>query len=154
MKPLEIHVRDKVLFVKIGAHKRFIGSNDYMLYGKNGSIFIFRYDMGIWNHVYGELPDDVREACIDALILRFQQPTEMLYHKGERKVIEVKFATGGAAWFVMVNKFFRGQFTFSENKMQFTYHEHNPDEVLTSDRIEKYKDWIRAGRIKWPEEWR
>ncbi len=136
-------------------HIRFIGSTDYTLFDKDGvSIFIFQNDMVGWSQVYCEWPDDVREACIDALILRFQKLTEMVYYKGDRKVVEFKFATGVAAWFVIVNKFFRGQITFSEHNMQFIRPRHNPDKVLTSERIEKYKDWIRDGQIKCPEEWR
>jgi hypothetical protein len=150
MKPLEIHIRDKVIFARVKVMHRSIGSSDYTLYDKNGvSIYIFRNTMGNWEHAYGKLADDVREACLDALILRFDRNcTEMFYYKGERQVVDISFAAGGSSWHVLVNRYHKGSIKLSDMTMELAYCEHNRCEALTCERIEKYFRWIREGKIK------
>ncbi|WP_343566551.1 hypothetical protein [Sphingobacterium sp.] len=64
---------------------------DYHLYSKNGlAFYIFRKSQGVWQLAFGVLADDIKEACIDALILRFDTDVpELFYHHGKRQVVEV-----------------------------------------------------------------
>ncbi|KGE14606.1 hypothetical protein [Sphingobacterium deserti] len=150
MKPLEIHVRNRVLFARVQEVNKSIGSSDYTLYDKNGvSIYIFRNSMSKWEHVYGNLADDVREACLDALILRFDKYcTDMFYYKGERQVVDVGFTQGADSWHVRVNRFHYGAIRMSSKTMDLEYLEHHKCEALTCERMEKYFRWIREGKIK------
>jgi len=138
------------MFAKIQAEQKFIGTCDYTLFDKNGmSIYIFRYDKGKWSHVYGTLAEDVREACIDALVIRFDTScTEMFYFKGERKIVDVSFAQGANHWDVLVNRFWMGSIILKDSTMELIYLKHNECEALPPERIEKYLQWIREGKIK------
>ena len=81
MKPLEVHVRGKVLYVKFTIKDKGMGHRGYTLKNKNGiSIYIFRQEMSKFMLAYGELADDERKDCIDALILGFDTScVEMFY---------------------------------------------------------------------------
>ncbi len=149
MEQLKIHVRNRVIFARMTEEKKH-QCTDYTLFDKNGvSIYIFRYERNTWNHVYGQLSDDVRDACIDALILRFDwQCTDLFYVDGERKIVDVSFAEGGDHWAVCVNRRWKGNIRLIESTMDLVYNEHNRCEALTTDRLEKYFRWIREGRIK------
>lgn len=69
-----------------------MGMKDYHLYNKNGlAFYVFRKSQGFWELAYGELANDIKEACIDALILRFDTDVpELFYHHGKRQVVEVR----------------------------------------------------------------
>lgn len=150
MKPLEVYVRNRMLYVKFSIKEKGIGHRDYTLEDKNGqSIYIFRQEMSNFRLAYGELADDVREACIDALILRFDTNcVEMFYYKNERKVVDVSFAQGADNWAVYVNRTWIGSIRAKSSSVDLKYHEHNPCEALTPERIAKYIQWIREGKIK------
>ncbi|TDQ79599.1 hypothetical protein [Sphingobacterium yanglingense] len=159
MKPLEIRCRNKVMFAKLEIKDKYRGCTDYTLTHKNGfTIYVFRDTMGTWEHVYGELAEDIREAIIDALILRFTKPTKMFYFKGERIVVDVSFANGSGQWFVNGNKFYLGNISFhvpyGANEGEFRYNIHNPAEWLTDSLMKEFISMIERGLIDWPLDYR
>jgi len=149
MKPLEVICRNRVLYVRISVEDKGIDIHDYYLYNKNGiSFYIFRKEEGVWKLVYGQLADDIREACIDALILRFDENIgELFYHQGVRQLVEVspkKFSL----WHVYLNNSYKGSIQFNPTTMEFTYHLED-DCILKDDNIQKYITKIQRGEIKW-----
>ncbi|WP_367331419.1 hypothetical protein [Sphingobacterium multivorum] len=64
---------------------------DYFLYNKNRlARYVFKKSQGVWKLSYGVLAEDIKEACIDALFMRFDNDMpEILYHQGKRQVVEV-----------------------------------------------------------------
>jgi len=60
------------MYAQITVHDKSMGMKDYHLYNKNGlAFYVFRKSQGEWELAFGLLADDIKEACIDALILRF-----------------------------------------------------------------------------------
>jgi len=92
MKPLEVFCRNRVLYVRMTIQDKSMGMKDYYLYNKNGHTFyIFRKLQGVWELVYGAMAEDLKQACIDALIIRFDTDVpELFYHHGVRQVVEVR----------------------------------------------------------------
>lgn len=151
MKPLEIHCRNRVMFAKIESKDKGLGVKEYTLTHKNGfTIYIFRKEMSKWRHVYGELDDDIKEAILDALILRFGKPTKMFYFRGERMVVEVSWVNGGGGWHIYGNNYFIGSITYNELTDTFRCHITNPVDWLTNTEMDEYISMIRRGEIEWP----
>lgn len=147
------------MFARLEVKDKHQGCSDYTLTHKNGyTIYIFRDTMGSWEHVYGELAEDIREAIIDALILRFTKPTKMFYYKGDRIVVDVSFAPGSGQFFVRGNKFYLGSISFhipyGAKEGEFRYHIHNPEEWLTDKEMQEYISMIERGLIEWPWDYR
>jgi len=92
MKPLEVFCRNRVMYVQMTVHDKSMGMKDYHLYNKNGlAFYVFRKSQGVWELVFGELAGDIKEACIDALIMRFDSDVpELFYHHGVRQVVDVR----------------------------------------------------------------
>ena len=92
MKPLEIFCRNRVMYDQITLHDKSMGMKDYHFYNKNGlAYYVFRKSQVVWQLAFGVLADDIKEACIDALILRFDTDVpELFYHHGKRQVVEVR----------------------------------------------------------------
>ncbi|MFC3355491.1 hypothetical protein [Sphingobacterium zeae] len=65
---------------------------DYHLYSKNGiAFYVFRKFQSVLELAHGQLGADIKEACIDALILRFNSDVqELFYHPGKRQIVEVR----------------------------------------------------------------
>ncbi|WP_312334672.1 hypothetical protein [Sphingobacterium sp.] len=54
---------------------------DYHLYNKNGlAFYVFRKSQGVWELAFGGLANDIKEACINALIIRFDSDVPELSH--------------------------------------------------------------------------
>jgi len=152
MKPLEVHCRNRVLFVKMSIEDKGMGMRDYYLYDKNGkSFYIFRRSQGIWELAYGNLADDVREACIDALILRYDHDSpELFYKDGKRNVVKISAKKGGL-WHVYVNNTYVASIQYDEFAKKFEYYL-EAETPLTVEHIEKYIGMIQRGEIKWVRE--
>ncbi|MFC3356130.1 hypothetical protein [Sphingobacterium zeae] len=80
------------MYAQITLNDKSMGMKDYRLYNKNGlAFYVFRKSYGVWQLAFGVLADDIKEACIDALILRFDTDVpELFYHHGKRQVVEVR----------------------------------------------------------------
>lgn len=148
MKPLEVHCRNRVMFVKMSIEDKGMGMRDYHLYGKNGkSFYVFRRSQGVWELAYGVMPDDVREACIDALILRYDHDSpELFYKDGKRNVVRLS-AMKGDLWNIYVNTCFVGRIQYFEVSDSFDYYL-EADSPLTHDHIKKYMAMIQRKEIR------
>ncbi len=149
MKPLEVHCRNRVLYARISIEDKGIGMRDYYLYHKNGvSFYIFRKEESIWKLVYGQLDEDIRESCIDALILRFDEDVpEIFYHKGERQIVRIS-SEKRLFWLVYLNEIYCGRIDFHPDSMGFKFKiEH--EGLLTEENFNKYIHMIRHSEIKW-----
>ncbi|WP_312333263.1 hypothetical protein [Sphingobacterium sp.] len=122
---------------------------DYYLYHKNGhSFFIFGKSQGVWELACGELAEDIKEACIDALIIRFDDDVpELFYHHGKRKVVEVR-AKKYSLSHIYLNNSYVGSIEHDKYSKQFEYHLEN-DSLLTDDNVQKYIGMIQRGELKW-----
>ncbi len=149
MKPLEVFCRNRVLYVQISVHDKSMGMKDYYLYNKNGHTFyIFRKSQGVWELAYGQLADDVKEACIDALIIRFDDDVpELLYHQGKRQVVEVR-AKKYSLWHIYLNNAYVGSIEHDKYSKTFDYHIED-DSLLTDDNVKKYIGMIQRGELRW-----
>jgi hypothetical protein len=129
-----------------------MGMRDYYLYDKNGkSFYIFRRSQGVWELAYGVMPDDVREACIDALILRYDHDSpELFYTNGKRNVVRISAKKGGI-WHVYVNTTYVASIQYDEFAKKFEYHL-DDNTPLTVEHIEKYIGMIQRNEIKWVRE--
>ncbi|WP_313418847.1 hypothetical protein [Sphingobacterium multivorum] len=149
MKPLEIICRNRVLYARISVEEKGLNMHDYYLYHKNGiSFYIFRKEEGIWKLVYGELDDDIREACIDALIIRFDDDVpEIFYHQGQRQIVRIS-SEKKLIWLVYLNERYCGRIDFNAPSMGFNYRiEH--ETLLTEENFKRYIHKIRHAEIKW-----
>jgi hypothetical protein len=126
-----------------------MGMKDYYLYNKNGHTFyVFRKSQGVWELAYGALADDLKEACIDALIIRFDDDVpELFYHQGKRQVVEVR-AKKYSLWHIYLNNAFVGSITCDKTTGMFQYHI-DDNCLLTDDHIQKYIGIIQHGKLKW-----
>ncbi|MDR2274338.1 MAG: hypothetical protein LBF27_25750 [Sphingobacterium sp.] len=152
MKPLEVHCRNRVMYVRMSIEDKGMGMRDYYLYDKNGkSFYIFRRSQGVWELAYGVMPDDVREACIDALILRYDHDSpELFYTNGKRNVVRISAKKGGI-WHVYVNTTYVASIQYDEFAKKFEYHL-DDNTPLTVEHIEKYIGMIQRNEIKWVRE--
>lgn len=74
MATLTFTYKDRMITCPLTVKAKHMASPDYILTGKNGySIFYFRKVDNVWKHVYGTLPDDMRDAIIQALSARFDK---------------------------------------------------------------------------------
>ncbi|MNK26440.1 hypothetical protein D3C87_447760 [compost metagenome] len=149
MKPLEVYCRNRVLYVQISVHDKSMGMKDYYLYNKNGHTFyIFRKSQGVWELAYGELSEDIKEACIDALIIRFDDDVpELFYHHGKRQVVEVR-AKKYSLWHIYLNNGYVGSIEHDKYTKKFDYHLED-EGLLTDDHVQKYIGMIQRGELKW-----
>lgn len=149
MNLLEIHCRGRVMFAQIVVHGRGPGMRDFYLYHKNSIVYyIFRKDRGSWLLAYGELADDIKEACIDALILRYDHDVpQMFYHQGKRYVVRVRPKKYNI-WHFFVNDVYAASVQYDRFSKRFEYH-YDEQTVLTEEHIQKYIDMIQQGKIRW-----
>lgn len=149
MKPLEIFCRNRVLYVRISVQYKGTGMKDYYLYHKDGTnYFIFRKSQGIWKLTYGQLPSDVCNACIDALILRFDQDVpDLFYHKGVRQVVHIS-AKKYSVWHIYLNNGYVGSIQYDPFTKKFHYYL-DEKTLLTEEHIQKYITMIQHGEISW-----
>ncbi|MDR2275343.1 MAG: hypothetical protein LBF27_30830 [Sphingobacterium sp.] len=108
--------------------------------------------MNKWEHVYGDLVDGLREAIIDALILRFTKPTKMFYFKGKRMVIDIGWTNGGGSWHIYANRFFIGTIAYPRTGTDFRFLIHNEAEWLTDEMKEEFISMLKRKEIKWPDD--
>jgi len=72
------------MYVQMTVHDKSMGMKDYHLYNKNGlAFYVFRKSQGVLELAFGELADDIKEACIDALIMRFDSDVQELLKKNK-----------------------------------------------------------------------
>lgn len=152
MKPLEVHCRNRVMYVRMNIEDKGMGMRDYHLYGKDGlSFYVFRRSQGEWELAYGVMPDDLKDACIDALILRFDHDSpQLFYTNGKRNIVRVSAKKGGV-WHVYVNNFYVVSIQYDQFSKKFEYHL-EAETPLTDDHIQKYIAMIQRGEIKWVKE--
>lgn len=149
MKPLEIFCRNRVMYVQITVQDKSMGMKDYYLYHKNKqSFFIFRKSQGVWELAYGTLAEDIKEACIDALILRYDDAVpELFYHHGKRQVVEVR-AKKYSLWHIYLNNSYVGSIDYDKYSKAFDYHLED-NGLLSDDHVQKYIGMIQRGELKW-----
>lgn len=149
MKPLEVFCRNRVLYVQISIQDKSMGMKDYYLYHKNGhSFFIFRKSQGVWELAYGMMAEDLKQACIDALIIRFDDDVpELFYHQGVRQVVEVR-AKKYSLWHIYLNNAYVGSIEHDKYSKAFDYHIED-DSLLTDDNIQKYIGMIQRRELRW-----
>ncbi|WP_313157814.1 hypothetical protein [Sphingobacterium multivorum] len=100
------------------------------------------------NLAFGVLADDIKEACIDALILRFDTDVaELFYHHGKRQVVEVR-AKKYSLWHIYLNNAYVGSIKYDTFTKQFNYHLED-NGLLTGDHVQKYIAMIQRGELKW-----
>jgi len=148
MKPLEVYCRNRVMYVQMTVHDKSMGMKDYHLYSKNGlDFYVFRKSQGIWELAYGELADDIKEACIDALILRFDSDVpELFYHQGKRQIVKVR-AKEYSLWHIYLNNAYVGSIQYFTFTKQFNYHIED-NSLLTDDHAQNYIAMIQPGKLK------
>lgn len=149
MKPLEVFCRNRVMYVQMTVHDKSMGMKDYHLYNKNGlAFYVFRKSQGVWELELGELADDIKEACIDALIMRFDSDVpELFYHHGVRQVVEVR-AKKYSLWHIYLNNVYVGSIQHDKYSKSFDYHiEENS--LLNDNHVQKYIGMIQHGELKW-----
>ncbi|MFD1770804.1 hypothetical protein [Sphingobacterium suaedae] len=153
MKPLEIYCRGRVMHVTFSIEEKGFGMRDFVLIGKNKtSVYVFRKSQMEWGCAYGELDRDIKEAIIDALLLRFDPiATDVFYHKGVRQVVEVRAKKGGI-WHFFINNAYRGSMQYDKFLHTFDYHFDGEDGVLTELHMQKYIGMIQRGEIRWRKE--
>jgi len=89
----------------------------------------------VWQLAFGVLADDIKEACIDALILRFDTDVpELFYLHGKRQVVEVR-AKKYSLWHIYLNNAYVGSIQYDSK--QFNYHLVD-NCLLTDDHVQKY----------------
>ncbi len=149
MKPLEVFCRNRVMYVQMSIHDKTMGMKDYHLYNKNGiAFYVFRKSQGVWELAYGQLADDVKEACIDALIIRFDNDVpEIFYHQGKRQVVEVR-AKKYSLWHIYLNNAYVGSIEHDKYTKKFDYHIED-DSLLNDDNVQKYIGMIQRGELRW-----
>lgn len=77
--------------VKIAVHDKNMRLKDYRLYNKNGVTLYFQEFTRVWELAYGSLADNIKEAFIEALILRYDSDVPALfYHQGKSQIVEVR----------------------------------------------------------------
>ncbi|TDS11757.1 hypothetical protein [Sphingobacterium paludis] len=147
MIPLEVHLKEKVLHIAYTTKDKPFGGKEITLLGKNGvSIYIFRKEMGFWKLTYGELSEDLREACIDAIILRFDQAVaEICYHEGMRLVVEIR-PKPKRLWHVFINDAYAASIRHDGRNWEFHFDEQS---FLDNNRMTKYVGMIAMGKIRW-----
>lgn len=152
MKPLEVYRRNQVMFVRMRIHDKSMGMKDYLHYNENGfTYFVFRKSHGVYELAYVELADDIKEAFIDALIIRFDNDVpEIFYHQGKRQVIEVRVKKF-SLWHIYLNEAIVGSITCDKTTGIFQYHI-DDQSLLTDDHAQKYIAMIQRGEIKWRKE--
>ena len=152
MKPLEIHYKGKVLHAKMEILDKGFGFTDIRLSSKNGmSIYIFRKERNEWKRAYGTLADDLEEAVIDALILRFDPNVIWVFWwRGKRQVVEVSFPAGGGSFHININRFFKAIIIYDKITKEFQYHYHNPS-WLKDRHMDMIVEHIKAGKVRIPE---
>ena len=149
MKPLEAFCRNRVMYVQMTVHDKSMGMKDYHLYNKNGlAFYVFRKSQGVWELAFGELADDIKEACIDALIMRFDSDVpELFYHHGVCQVVEVR-AKKYSLWHIYLNNAYVGSIQHDKYAKNFDYHIED-NSLLTDDQVQKYIGMIQHGELKW-----
>ena len=149
MRPLEIHCRERILFAQLTIEDKGMGMRDFYLHHKNRlGFFIFRKNDGHWTLAYGNLPEDIKEACIDALIQRFDDDIpEMFYDKGIRQIVRVSQIKDGI-WYFYVSDSFTASIKYDKYSKKFEY-DFIQKSLLTEDHLNKYVGMILSGKIKW-----
>jgi len=135
------------MYVKYSTERKPFGSLEVTLLSKNGvSIYLFRKEQGTWRLAYGFLEEDIKEACIDAIILRFDTSVaEMFYHEGKRQVVEIRSKPKGL-WHIFVNDVYTGSITSDGKKWDYHFEE---DSCITDDHMKKYIGMISVGDVRW-----
>lgn len=156
MESLTFLYRGKEVTAKMEVIQKHLAGWEYHLQGKDGvRLFIFRKDGNEWSHVYGSLNKELREAILDALIMRFESDIiTTFFHKGERQIVTVGFALGSGQWFVMINHFFIGSIAYDTYGKKFIWHIHNGGTWLLPRHMEKFIEMIKQGKIESPPELR
>jgi len=155
MDPLIVHFKDKVLTIPIESLKQGFGLDEYKLTGKDGhSIYLFRKDGNEWSHTFGELPQPLIDAIIDALILRFNYGiVKVFWYKGERQIVEVYHPKGGGGWVVKINYIYKAGITYNPDDDRYAWYIHN--ECWLKERHMLYFiELIKKGEIESPEGYR
>ncbi|MFD2968543.1 hypothetical protein [Sphingobacterium bambusae] len=135
MKSLEVHARGRVMYVKYSTERKPFGSLEVTLLAKNGvSIYLFRKEQGTWRLAYGFLQENIKEACIDAIILRF-----------DTSVVEILPKPKGL-WHVFVNDIYTSSISSDGKKWDYHFEE---DSCITDDHMKKYIGIISLGQVKW-----
>ena len=150
MKPLEIHCRNRVMYAKISVRDRGSGRRDYVLTGKDGvSLYVFNKEKGHWKCTLGYLDEDIKEAIVNALIIRFDKTIcDIFYYKGERKLVEVREKQGNL-WHIYVNLSYVATISYDKFTRRFEYNLEDESGVVTDDHIRKYIGKIGTGEISW-----
>ncbi|MCT1524988.1 hypothetical protein [Sphingobacterium hotanense] len=153
MKPLEIHCRNRVMYAQLSVNDRGLGMRDYNLTGKDGlSLYIFCKEQGEWKCAYGYLDEDIKQAIIDALILRFDWTIkDLFYLDGERHVVEIRSKKGGL-WHIYDNNRYIASISYDRFTRQFEYHLDDPTRSVTEAHLRKYTEMIKRGEITWQKE--
>lgn len=155
METLTFTYRGKEVTAKMEVIQKHLSCHEYHLIGKNRvQLFIFRKNGNHWHHAYGHLRDDLREAILDALIMRFEPGivTTFMY-KGERQIVTVGYINGGGCWRVNINHYYIGNISHHGSK-GFRWHIHNEGTWLLPRHMEMFIDMIKMGKIKTPKEYR
>lgn len=74
MATLTFTYKDRTITCPLTIKEKHMASPDYILTGKNGySIYYFRKVDSVWMLAYGHMPDDMRDAIIQALSASFDK---------------------------------------------------------------------------------
>ncbi|GHE31222.1 hypothetical protein [Sphingobacterium griseoflavum] len=147
MKLLEVQARGQILQVHYATERKPFGRVEVTLSGKNRqSIYIFSKESSGWKLIYGFLQEDIREACIDAILQRLDSSVaEMFYHEGKRQVVEIRPKPHGV-WHVYVNDVYMGSISSEGKRWQYHVEENS---CISDDHMKKYIGMIAVGEVRW-----
>ncbi len=148
MESFTFTYRNKQVSAWMDIVKKQIGTHEFHLRGKDGhQLFIFRRTSGKWHFAYGELTDELRDAIMDALIMKYEPDCAITFmYKGERQIVTVGWVIGRGHWSVMVNQYYRGYISKHQESGVYSWHIHNPGGWLLPRHMDKFVEMVKAGK--------
>lgn len=154
MYTLQFTFRDREISAKMEIDDMGKFTFEYRIFSKDGGKqFVFQKSgLSNWCHVSGDLIPELKEAILDALILRFgEHVVKVFWYKGERQIVEVSFPSGGGSWNVNINQYFIGTIKYNPGTKEFSWNIRN-ESWLLDRHMEYFVELIKKGDIKSPDQ--
>lgn len=150
MEKLSFVYRGKEITAPMEIVRKYADVIEFHLLGKDGQRFIFLKYGNEWSHVHGTISASLREAILDALILRFEDAAVKTFiYRGKRQIVSVRWVYGGGEWWVMINHKQYGSIAFYENE-GFRWRISERETWLKPRHMEYFIELIKAGKIESP----
>ncbi|WP_148910033.1 hypothetical protein [Sphingobacterium allocomposti] len=147
METLKFTYRGKEITAPMEIVQKYGNVMTFHVIGKNGQRFIFLKYGNEWSHIEGTLSASLREAILDALIMRFEfAAVKTFIYQGKRQIVTVNWVYGGGVWDVKINHISRGWIAFYENE-GFRWRISEGETWLKPRHMEYFIELIKAGKI-------